>query len=241
MLKPVLDEMRRFATAALVTPVERDHAESPSTRLRRRIVVATTLVLGAVALGLALSIRPGDPRFYYATFGVALLWVVGACAAGPLHLGRGHTRAGGTSPGLLQGIVLGAGLLGIFLAGALVVAQIPLLRAPVEGLLDHARFGSLWVVALITAVNGVAEELFFRGAVYAAFPRSFNGTGSTLLYAASTLFSGVPLLTFAAVCLGVLTAAQRRVTGGVLGPIAAHLTWSLGMLVLLPHVLTLAP
>ena len=40
-------------------------------------------------------------------------------------------------------------------------------------------------------------------------------------------------------CLGLLTAAQRRVTGGVLGPITSHLTWSLGMLFLLPHVLTL--
>jgi ABC-type proline/glycine betaine transport system permease subunit len=63
--------------------------------------------------------------------------------------------------------------------------------------------------------------------------------GSTALYAASTLFSGVLLLTFAAICLGLLTAAQRRVTGGVLGPIASHLTWSMGMLFLLPPVFSL--
>ena len=59
------------------------------------------------------------------------------------------------------------------------------------------------------------------------------------LYAASTLFTGVPLLTFAAVFLGLLTAAQRGVTGGVLGPITSHLTFSLGMLFLLPPILTL--
>lgn len=138
----------------------------------------------------------------------------------------------------MQGILLGLGLMGIFLAGALVVEQIPLLRGPVLDLLDHARFGSLWVVALVTVVNGIAEELFFRGAVYASLDSRFNGIGSTLLYAASTLFSGVPLLTFAALCLGLLIAAQRRVTGGVLGPIASHLTWSLGMLFLLPPILT---
>ncbi|MDN5570558.1 MAG: CPBP family intramembrane metalloprotease [Propionibacteriaceae bacterium] len=227
-------EMRAFVEAALLHPVERDHAETDAQRWRRRIVVGITLVAGALALGLALAIRPGDPLFYPATLGVAAIWVAGALASGRLHLGRGRTRAGGQSRALLQGFLLGAALLGVFCAGALVVAQIPLLRAPVEGVLDHARFGSLPIVIAITAVNGIAEELFFRGALYAALDRRWNLAGSTALYAASTLFSGVPLLTFAAVCLGLLTGAQRRVTGGVGGPIVAHLTWSLGMLLVLP-------
>lgn len=233
-------EVRAFFRASLWHPVERDHEESPALLRRRRVVVGATLVLGAVALGLALDIRPGDPLFYPATLGVGAIWTVGAFASGRLYLGRAHTRSG-TADGraLLQGFILGGILLAIFCAGALVVAQIPVLRDPVENLLDHARFGSLPVVALITAVNGVAEELFFRGAVYAALPRRWNLAGSTVLYAASTLLSGVALLTFAAACLGLLTGAQRRVTGGVLGSIVAHLTWSLGMLFLLPLVLNL--
>ncbi|AQP45336.1 CPBP family intramembrane glutamic endopeptidase [Tessaracoccus flavus] len=234
----VVREVRAFLSASLVRPVERQRDETPESRRRRRIVVGVTLVIGAVALGLALAVRPGDPLFYAATLGVAAIWTVGALVSGPLHLGEGHTRDGGRSRGVVQGILLGLGLMGIFLAGALVVEQIPLLRGPVLDLLDHARFGSLWVVALVTVINGIAEELFFRGAVYASLDSRFNGIGSTLLYAASTLFSGVPLLTFAALCLGLLTAAQRRVTGGVLGPIASHLTWSLGMLFLLPPILT---
>ena len=234
----VVREVRAFLSASLVRPVERQRDETPESRRRRRIVVGVTLVIGAVALGLALAVRPGDPLFYAATLGVAAIWTVGALVSGPLHLGEGHTRDGGRSRGVVQGILLGLGLMGIFLAGALVVEQIPLLRGPVLDLLDHARFGSLWVVALVTVINGIAEELFFRGAVYASLDSRFNGIGSTLLYAASTLCSGVPLLTFAALCLGLLTAAQRRVTGGVLGPIASHLTWSLGMLFLLPPILT---
>lgn len=234
----VVREVRAFLSASLVRPVERQRDETPESRRRRRIVVGVTLVIGAVALGLALAVRPGDPLFYAATLGVAAIWTVGALVSGRLHLGEGHTRDGGRSRGVVQGILLGLGLMGIFLAGALVVDQIPVLRGPVLDLLDHARFGSLWVVALVTVINGVAEELFFRGAVYASLDSRFNGIGSTLLYAASTLFSGVPLLTFAALCLGLLTAAQRRVTGGVLGPIASHLTWSLGMLFLLPPILT---
>lgn len=238
-MRRFLHEPRAFLTAALVNPVERIRTETPAVRRRRRIVVGVTVVLGAVALGLALSIEPGAPEFYAATLGVAALWILGAFVSGPLYLGEGRTRDGGRSRGALQGFLLGLMLLAIFLAGTLVVNRIPVLSAPVEDLLDYARYGSLWLVALVTAVNGVAEELFFRGAVYASLDRRFNAVGSTALYAASTLFTGVPLLTFAAVCLGLLTAAQRRVTGGVLGPIASHLTWSLGMLILLPPLLSL--
>jgi len=232
-------ELRAFLAAALLTPVARDHLESPARWRRRQVVVAVTLVLGAVALGRALAVQPGDPMFYPATFAVAGIWAGGALASGRLHLGRAHTRDG-TQGGraVLQGFLLGAVLLAIFCLGALVVGRIPVLREPVDGLLDHARYGSLGVVALVTAVNGVAEELFFRGAAYAALPRRWNLAGSTLLYALSTVLSGVPLLTFAALAVGLLTGAQRRVTGGVLGPIVSHLTWSLGMLLLLPIALS---
>lgn len=235
----VLGELRAFFSASLVQPVERTRSETPAQRTHRRVVVAVTLIVGAVALGLTLAVRPGDPLFYPAAFGVAALWAVGAVASGQLHLGNARTRSGGQSRGALQGFLLGAALLAVFLAGALLVAQIPPLRGPVDGLLDHARYGSLWLVAVITLVNGIAEELFFRGAVYAALPSAWNGIGSAALYASSTLFSGVWLLTFAALCLGLLTAAQRRVTGGVLGCIITHLVWSLGMLFLLPHALTI--
>lgn len=232
----LVGEVRAFVDAALLHPVERDHTETTAQLRRRRIVVTVTAIAGALALGAALAIRPGDPLFYPATLGVAAIWAVGAFASGRLHLGRAHTRSGGQSRAVLQGFLLGAALLGIFVLGAFVVSRIPVLRGPVEGLLDHARFGSLWIVALVTAINGIAEELFFRGATYAALDRRWNLAGSTVLYAASTLFSGVPLLTFAAACLGLLTGAQRRVTGGVLGPIVSHLTWSLGMLFALPLV-----
>ena len=45
------------------------------------------------------------------------------------------------------------------------------------------------------------------------------------------------MLAFAAVLLGVLTGAQRRVTGGVLAPIITHILWSSAMLLLLPPLL----
>lgn len=43
----------------------------------------------------------------------------------------------------------------------------------------------------------------------------------------------------AAVMLGILTGLQRRATGGFVAPTVSHLTWSLGMLFLLPGTLDL--
>lgn len=235
----VFEELRSFFRASLFNPVHEDDSETAAAVRRRRIVVGLTLVLGAIALGLALRVEPGDALFYPATLGVAAIWVVGALASGRLRLGRARTRAGGSSLSVLQAVILGGLLLAVFLAGAVLVGQIEVLRGPVDDLLAHARFGSLPIVAAITAVNGIAEELFFRGALFAAITRRWRVIGSAALYALATVLSGVPLLVLAAVALGLLTGLQRRVTGGVLGPIVTHLTWSLGMLFALPWALDL--
>lgn len=236
----LLGELSAFARAALVAPVERDHSESDEAFRRRRVVAALTLVVGACVLAWALRITPGDSLFYVATLALALVWVLGAFASGRLHLGRAHRRDGGSSRAVVQSLTLGLLLLAIFLVGAVAVARIPVLREPVDRLLAHAAYGSLSVVAVITAVNGVAEELYFRGALYAAIGRRRAVTISTLVYTLVTAAAGIPLLVLAAALLGVVTGLQRRVTGGILGPVVTHLTWSLGMLFLLPVVLDAA-
>lgn len=236
----LLGELSAFARAALVAPVERDHSESDEAFRRRRVVAALTLVVGACVLAWALRITPGDSLFYVATLALALVWVLGAFASGRLHLGRAHRRDGGSSRAVVQSLTLGLLLLAIFLVGAVAVARVPVLREPVDRLLAHAAYGSLSVVAVITAVNGVAEELYFRGALYAAIGRRRAVTISTLVYTLVTASAGIPLLVLAAALLGVVTGLQRRVTGGILGPVVTHLTWSLGMLFLLPVVLDAA-
>jgi membrane protease YdiL (CAAX protease family) len=237
-LNPVR-EVRDFIRAALVTPVARDHTETDAAFRRRRLVAVVTLVVGAVGLAFALRIQPGDPMFYVATLGLAAVWTVGALVSGPLHLVHAHTRAGGDDARpIVQSLALGALLLALFLVGAVVVAQVPVLRDPVEKLLDHARLGSLAIVAVLTAVNGIAEELYFRGALYSAVGRRHAVAITTVVYALTTVGAGIPLLVLAAGLLGLLTALQRRVTGGILGPVVTHLTWSLGMLFLLPLVLS---
>ena len=234
------NELRAFFRASLVDRVKERPVESPSQRRRRRIVVSISFVLGATALGAALNVEPGQSLFYIATLGVAVIWAVGAFASGPLSRGRSRTRQGKRNGlAMLQGFILGGSLLAVFLLGAMLVGQVSALRGPVDDLFEHVLFGNIAIVAAITAINGVCEELFFRGAVYAAMPRRWEIVGSALIYTLSTALTGVPLLSFAALCLGLLTGAQRRVTGGVLGPIVSHLTWSLGMLFLLPHALSI--
>lgn len=231
------DELRHFLRAALVRPVPRQHRETPAALRRRQIVCALTLVVGAVLLGFGLNVRPGDPVFLLLTGALALVWTVGAVLAGPLRLGRAWTRDGRLVRPLLQSLALGLLAAGVFCAGAVLVAQVPVLRQPVEAVLDHARYAALPVIVAITLVNGLAEELFFRGALYAAVTRR-PVLVTTGLYALVTAASGNLMLVFAAVVLGLLVGAQRRVTGGVLGPMVTHVTWSLSMLLVLPPLLT---
>lgn len=231
-----LDELRHFLHAALVRPVPRDHRESDRAFRRRRVFCAVTLVVGAVVLGVGLNVPPGDPLFLVLTAVLALVWSVGAVLAGPLRLGRAWTREGGLTRPVVQSLALGLLAAGVFCAGAVLVAQVPLLQDAVDDVLDHARYAALPLVAVITLVNGLAEELFFRGALYAAVGGN-QVLVTTALYVLVTVATGNVMLVFAAAVLGLLVGAQRRVTGGVLGPMVTHVTWSMSMLLVLPPLL----
>ena len=94
--------------------------------------------------------------------------------------------------------------------------RIDVLADPISRVLAYAGYGSLVLVVVITLVNGVAEELFFRGALYTALLGRHPMVVSTLLYALVTSASGNPMLGFAAIVLGTVCALERRATGGVL-------------------------
>lgn len=236
MINPVT-ELVAFGRAALFDPVPRDHQQSDRAFRRRRIVAAITLLVGAVLLAYSLRIPAGDDRFYWATLALAAVWTLGSFASGPLHVGRAWTRERQIGLPVVQSLALAALIIGLFLVGAVVVAQIPVLRGPVDELLDHARFGWLPLVWAITMINGVGEELFFRGALFAAIGRAWPVLISTVIYTLTTIGTGIPLLVLAAALLGLLCGLQRRVTGGVLGPILVHCLWSTSMLLLLPAIL----
>jgi uncharacterized protein len=224
---------------ALIDKVERDHWQSDAAFLRRRIVVAVTLALGALLLGISFSLLQGDPAFYPLTFGLAATWTLGSLLSGPLHLGH-ILLAGRLRRPTITPIAVGLLLAAVFVLGALVVRTIPSLVRLAEDVLGYARLGNLWIILLITLVNGVAEELFFRGALFAAIGVRHAVLISTALYVLTTVAGGNPVLVIAAAVLGTVVALERRASGGVLAPILTHITWSLSMLFVLPPLFAAA-
>ena len=231
-----LGRARRAIGPSLIDQVERDHHQTDREFRKRRIVVAITLVTGAVLLGISLSVRPGDDVFYLLTVLVALTWIGGALLSGPLHLGRIPFRDRLRRPigtPIVTGLVLGA----VFVAGSLVVREVPALRELVNNVLAHARYGAIVPIVAVTLLNGVAEEVFFRGALFAAIGRRHAVLISTVIYAAATVATGNPMLVFAAFLLGLVLGLQRRASGGILAPILTHITWSTTMLFALPALI----
>jgi len=230
----VLGARFRRAVAPLVRSVPRDHWESDTAFRRRRRVTGAVAVTGAGLLGVSLSTPPGSPRFYGLTLGVAGTWVVGGLASGPLHLGRMFGPGDRLRRPVLTPVLSGVGIFGAFYAAALVARRIPVLERAIGSVLSYADQGSAPLVLTTTLANGLAEEVFFRGALYAALPPEHALAGSTAVYALATSTTRNPALVLAAGVMGTLFALQRRATGGLQAPTITHVTWSALMLRYLP-------
>jgi hypothetical protein len=224
----VYTELRRAITNVAVP-----HHEPPSVVQRRRIVVGITLVIGAVLLGFSLRRHPGEASFYWLTFALAAVWTSGSFISGPLHLGGINWRGRNQRP-VITGTTIGLLLGGTFVLGGLVAREIPTVAALISRVLQFAHQGSFLLVVLITVVNGIAEELFFRGALYSALGRHYPVTISTILYVIATMASGNVMLGFAGLILGTVCALERRASGGVLAPMLTHFVWGLIMVLALP-------
>lgn len=194
-----------------------------STRIRQAVTVGF-LVLGTVLLGVSFRIEPGSVWFYPSALALAATWVVGAFASGPVPLGE---RA------VLRPLLAGAALAGVFVLGALVVRQLPVLDDQVSAVTAYADRGSGLLIVAVTLVTGAGEELFFRGAIYDAMPQR-PLVLSTAVYALVTVATLNVALVFAAALLGLVVGTLRQWSGGVLAPAITHVTWSLVLLLALP-------
>ena len=214
--------------------VPRNQTESDVAFAHRRRVVARVAGGGAGMLGLSFSSEPGSRRFYVLTLGVASTWLVGGLRCGPLHLGWVRTGEHRCRRTVIAPVAAGVAAFGAFYGAALVARRIPLLSGAITSALRYASRGSDPLVLLTTLANGVAEELFFRGAVFDAVGERHAISASTAVYMLATAATRNPALVLASGAMGVLFGMQRRASGGIQAPIVTHLTWSSLMLRYLP-------
>jgi membrane protease YdiL (CAAX protease family) len=200
---------------------------------RRRKTVAATAAAGSTLLGLLFSSEPGSPEFYALTLGVASVWTIGGATSGSLPL-RSRVEAKSRYRQLAEPVLIGASAFAAFYGAALVARRVPVLNEAVTSVLDYAHLGSDRLVMLTSLANGAAEEVFFRGALYAAAGAEHPVAVSTAGYVLATVSTRNPALVLASAVMGALFARQRRASGGIQAPIISHLTWTALMLRFLP-------
>jgi uncharacterized protein YbjT (DUF2867 family)/membrane protease YdiL (CAAX protease family) len=212
------------------------HEETDAVRRKRRRVVVGTSVVGATLLGAGLNTRPGSNAFYGTTLAVAGIYTVGGFASGPLHLGWVQLQDRSMRRPIVTPVATGVAAFGIFYVGGHLVKLVPPLGRAVASVTAFADEGDERLVTLTTLANGVAEEVFFRGAVYAALENRQPVLSSTAVYMIATVPTRNPMLVFASGLMGALWGAQRRASNGLQAPVLTHLTWSSLMLRYLPPV-----
>jgi membrane protease YdiL (CAAX protease family) len=215
-----------------VVPV--GHAETAHVVRRRRRVVAGVSVLGTGLLGLSLSTKPDSRQFYGLTAAVATTWTAGGLLSGPLHLGWIESRDRRIRRPVVTPVATGVAAFGFFYGCALVARSIPVLDHAIGRVLTFAEEGSGPLVVATTLANGLGEEVFFRGALYAAMDADRAVAASTAVYTLATASTRNPALVLAAGVMGTLFGMQRRASGGLQAPMLTHLTWSALMVRYLP-------
>jgi membrane protease YdiL (CAAX protease family) len=195
----------------------------------RRAIIAAGIG-GAGLLRASLSSPPGSRRFYLLTTGLAGTWTAGALGSGALATGRLDAQRRERGHGLAVPVLTGACAFGLCHGAASIARHVPPLDRAIRGALRYEHHGSTPLVVLIAFVNAVAEELFFRGALWDLVTDSHPVVTTALAYAAVTAMTGNPALVLAGAATSVLFGLQRRCSGSAVAPALSHLTWSLLML-----------
>lgn len=201
---------------------------------RRHLSTLATVAVGTALLGRSLSSKPGSRDFYTSTFGVAGTWFAGALATGPVQLASAQARRNATRELLVVPVVVGSGMFALFYLAARAASRIPQLDRALTSVLRYADVGSTPLVLSTTLANAVAEEVFFRGTLFATTDPRHAVAVSTVGYSLTTAATRNPALVIASAVMGAVFALQRRSTGGVLAPTVTHVTWSALMLRFLP-------
>jgi uncharacterized protein len=206
--------------------------ESANSHRRGPITVAVTLVVGTILLATALRAPSGSTTFFVMGFLVAGTWILGSVISGPIQLETIQSSWLAISlHGLATGIIAFLG----FLAAYQVGQHLPLFSDALHNILTKADARPAALVLAVTILNGLGEELFFRGALFDVLGSRNPIAGSVIIYVAVTATTGNVALVLAACAMGIVFSLQRAHTGGILAPTVTHLCWSTLMLLAFPR------
>ena len=197
-----------------------------------RVVVFAALAAGAVLLATTIRADRSTIQFMVAGLALAAVWFTGFAVA------RGRrppsmTRRPAVNAGL--GFAIGVALFTTFVVVAWIARRLNFLDEPIDDILQQAdAYARVWVLAL-TAVNAVAEELFFRGTMMDVFTNRSAVIATTAAYAVVTSAGGNVALVLAAVVMGAVFAVERRWTRSLVTPIVTHVTWSVLVITAFPR------
>lgn len=189
--------------------------------------------LGANGLFVSAISGAGSVGFYAATFFTAAVWLVSWLLAEQRDAFTGNYLRESA-----RGMALGLGLVAVFIVGAMGVRFVPTLAVPVAELLANMATSTVWLTLVTLVVNGIGEEMFFRGVAQNEFDRSLKPSMAIIsqiaLYIAVTATMGVPLLFVAALLIGGFATMEVKRSNRLISAAVMHLTWGVGMAFLLP-------
>jgi uncharacterized protein len=203
-----------------------------ATSRRRRVTVATTMIVGTSLLAATLRVPAGSESFFVIGLLAGGAWILGSLASGPIPV---EPIRSSRVTVVIQAVAISLVAFLSFLAADLVGEHLPLIAPALHNILTRADTGSVGLVLAVALVNGLGEELFFRGALFGALGSWHPVAGSTIFYAAVTAATGNVALVVAAGVMGFVFALQRHRTGSILAPAVTHLCWSVLMLLALPR------
>ena len=201
-------------------------------RFRQHRRLAAAGLCGTGLLAMSFSAEAGSPEFYLLTSALASTWTAGAVGSGPVP--AGGTPGRGRLGALAEPVLAGAATFGLFYAAARIARRSPVLNRAVSSVFHYVHEGSVPLVLLSACVNAVAEELYFRGAVWKLTEGSRPLAATTLVYTAATGSTRNIALVLGGAATSVVFGAERARSGGVVAPAVAHVTWSVLMLTFLP-------
>ncbi len=189
------------------------------------------LAAGAALLATTIRADRSTSQFMVAGLALAAVWFTGFAVA------RGRRPPALTRPAAnaAVGFALGVALFIAFVVVAWIARRLNFLDDPIDDILQQAdAYARVWVLAL-TAVNAVAEELFFRGTMMDVFTNRSAVIATTAVYAVVTSAGGNVALVLAAVVMGAVFAVERRWTRSLVTPIVTHVTWSVLVITAFPR------